>query len=62
MQGLGFVEYLVRNYHEFRLLLLLEAITSEGSVSRAFEVTYGKRLDELEVAWWRQVTAAPSEN
>jgi Flp pilus assembly protein TadD len=58
LEGLAFVEYLVARYHAFRLPLLLEAISAEGSLSRAFETTFGLPLDELEDRWWQEFTAA----
>jgi hypothetical protein len=55
LEGLGFVEYLVERHQEFRLRLLLRTLAREGSVARAFEVTYGATLDALEAAWWEEL-------
>lgn len=52
LQALGFVHHLVEEHHEFRLWLLLEALSREGSVAGAFEWTYGATLPELEARWW----------
>jgi hypothetical protein len=57
LQGLGFVEFLVKRFQEFRLRLLLEAIASEGSVSKAFELTYGLSLESAEGLWWKDILA-----
>jgi tetratricopeptide (TPR) repeat protein len=57
LQGLGFVEFLVAEFHEFRLRLLLEAIREEGSLKKAFERTYGLSLHEAEDRWWSDVTS-----
>ncbi len=61
LQGLGFVEYLVLRYHEFRLRLLLAAIARDHSLATAFEGTYGKTLEALEKAWWQDVTGKPPD-
>jgi tetratricopeptide (TPR) repeat protein len=58
LQGLGFVEHLAGRFHEFRLRLLLLSIVREGSVSQAFEKTYGMNLEAAEAAWWREVEGA----
>ena len=55
LQGLGFVQYLAREHGAFRLRLLLESARRERSVTRAFERTYGKSLEDLEKAWWAEV-------
>ena len=55
LQGYGFVEYLVENFAEFRLRLLVDGIRAEGSLETAFRRTYGVSLSDLEVAWWREV-------
>lgn len=55
LQGHGFVEYLVENFHEFRLRLLLSALAEEHSLGKAFERTFGLSLGELEEGWWRDV-------
>ncbi|MGH9361481.1 MAG: hypothetical protein ACRD2T_06145, partial [Thermoanaerobaculia bacterium] len=55
MEGLGFVAYLAENHRAFRLRLLLAACQREGSLGRAFEITYGSSLGELEARWWRSV-------
>jgi len=57
LQGLGFVRFLARRFHPFRLRLCLEAITREQSVAKAFETTYGARLEVLESLWWEEVEA-----
>ena len=54
----GFVDFLVERYHEFRLGLLLNHLQAEGSVVRAFRVTYGASLEALERQWWHTITAA----
>ena len=53
--GQRFVEHLAGRFHEFRLGLLLRAIVGEGSVSQAFERTYGLTLEAAEAAWWRDI-------
>jgi hypothetical protein len=58
LQGLAFVEHLAGKFHEFRLRLLLRAIVREGSVSQAFERTYGLSLEAAEAAWWKEVGAS----
>jgi len=55
LQGLGFVEFLVERFHEFRLQLLVEALAEEHSVSEAMRRTYGASLEALEEEWWRRV-------
>ena len=57
LQGLGFVEFLVARFQEFRLRLLLEAIEGEGSVSKAFELTYGLSLESAEGLWWKDMVS-----
>lgn len=52
LEGLGFVDYLRATYSPFRIRLCLESLRAEGSVPRAFEVTFGQRLEALEEAWW----------
>ncbi len=56
LQGLGFVEHLASRYRVFRLRLLLETAREEGSLARAFRLTYGKTLEELEEEWWRAIS------
>jgi tetratricopeptide (TPR) repeat protein len=55
LEGLGFVSYLVEKHRAFRLRLLLSAARREGSLARAFEVTYGAPLSELENRWWQTI-------
>jgi tetratricopeptide (TPR) repeat protein len=55
LQGLAFVDYLVRRFHEFRLQLCLLSIAQEGSLSKAFQRTYGASLDDLEGLWWKEI-------
>ena len=55
IQGLGFVEELAARYAVFRLRILIETARAEGSLSRAFELTYGKPLEVLEEEWWTGV-------
>ena len=55
LEGLGFVDFLVERHRAFRLRLLLAACRREGSLSRAFEVTYGAGLAGLEAQWWRSL-------
>ncbi len=52
----GFVEYLVGEFQEYRLRLLLDAIRDTGSVGRAFREVYGADLGELESRWRRTLT------
>jgi tetratricopeptide (TPR) repeat protein len=52
VQGIGFVEHLATRYSPFRLRILLESARAEGSLARAFELTYGMGLDGLEESWW----------
>ncbi|MBI4586500.1 MAG: hypothetical protein HY717_21020 [Planctomycetes bacterium] len=61
LQGLGFVEFLAGRYQIFRLRLLLEAARSEGSLHRAFQWTYGKKLEELEEEWWAALPPVAGE-
>lgn len=55
LQGLGFVEFLVERFLEFRLGLLLRAIHEEGSLKKGFETVYGLSLESAEVEWWAWV-------
>jgi tetratricopeptide (TPR) repeat protein len=55
LQGLAFVDDLVRRFHEFRIQLLLLSVTQEGSLSKAFQRTYGLSLDEAESLWWGEM-------
>ena len=55
LQGLGFVEFLVENFQEFRVRLLLAALAEEHSLGKAFERTFGLSLEELEKLWWKDV-------
>jgi hypothetical protein len=57
LQGLGFVGFLSRRFHPFRLRLCLEALAREQSVAKAFEKTYGAGLEDLEKLWWEDVEA-----
>ncbi len=59
LEGLGFVEFLAERYKPFRLTLLLKALSSEGSLRRAFAVTYGTGLEELERNWWKSLEDGP---
>lgn len=58
LQGLGFVEYLAGRFHPFRLRLCLESMTREQSVSKAFELTFGASLEELEARWWKEIAGS----
>ena len=55
LQGLGFVEDLADRYAVFRLRMLIETARVEGSLSRAFELTYGQSLEVLEESWWKEL-------
>ena len=55
LEGLGFVEFIVARFQEFRLRLLLDSISKEGSVSKAFELTYGVNLEKAEELWWQEI-------
>ncbi len=57
LQGLGFVEFLAAEFQPFRLRLLLRAIDDEHSISRAFERTYGRSIEDLEKLWWDAIEA-----
>lgn len=57
VQGLGFVEFLVRRHHLFRLRVFLQAARDQGSIQSAFQSTYGRSIEELEDVWWATVQA-----
>ncbi len=61
LEGLGFVSYLVETHRTFRLRLLLTTYCREGSLNRAFKITYGATLGELEVRWWRFLSKSTVE-
>jgi tetratricopeptide (TPR) repeat protein len=58
LQGLGFVEFLVRRHHLFRLRVFLRAARELGSIQSACQRTYGRSLEELETAWWSTITSS----
>lgn len=58
LQAHGFVDFLVSRHQEFRLRLLLDHLQAEGSLSRAFRLTYGRSLPALEEEWWRDMLLA----
>jgi len=55
LEGLGFVSYLIEKHRAFRLRILLSTYRREGSLNRAFKITYGATLQELEDRWWKSV-------
>ena len=61
LQGLGFVHFLNARFYRFRLVLLLDAIARERSLSKAFEMTYGRSLEALENLWWAEVLGPAAE-
>lgn len=60
LQGLGFVEFLIERFLEFRLGLLLRAIREEGSLKKGFETVYGLSLEQAEAEWWSWVAESGS--
>ena len=61
LQGLGFADFLSQRFQRFRLVLLLDALTRTGSLSRSFELTYGLSLEALEGLWWTELLGASSK-